>query len=267
MHKQERLINNSDWDTLIVLDACRYDYFKEVYNDYFDGCNGELTKVISPSTNTIDWLRTVFSGKYKDTVYISANPYINSKKTVSDFNAREKFKYIVDVWDKGWDDDLRTVPPKEVNRFFLDNYEKNSKHIVHYMQPHAPYLSHPVSYNKQTIADSGKWGGFIKSTAKKLLGDKRAKRLGRFLGFHPKKLVRQTVEEVGAEKTKSLYKENLQFVLKAVRNVLLSNIGKKTIITADHGELLGENGRFGHEVSDRPKELIEVPWYELKMVK
>lgn len=31
LRSQKRLIHETDWDTLIVLDACRYGYFKEVY--------------------------------------------------------------------------------------------------------------------------------------------------------------------------------------------------------------------------------------------
>ena len=35
-----------DWDHAIILDAARYDVFKEVYEDYFDG---ELEKRRSPA--------------------------------------------------------------------------------------------------------------------------------------------------------------------------------------------------------------------------
>ena len=43
-----------DWDFLIVLDACRFDYFLEVYKDFFDG---KLEKIISASFSTVEWLK------------------------------------------------------------------------------------------------------------------------------------------------------------------------------------------------------------------
>ena len=32
---KEQNLFNEDWDTLIILDACRYDFFEKVYRDYF----------------------------------------------------------------------------------------------------------------------------------------------------------------------------------------------------------------------------------------
>ena len=42
-----------DWDFLIVLDACRFDYFSEFYGDFFDG---KLEKKISAGCSTVEWL-------------------------------------------------------------------------------------------------------------------------------------------------------------------------------------------------------------------
>ena len=51
----------------------------------------------------MDWLNKVFLNFYKDIIYISANPYINSKIEVKDsygfkFDAKKHFYKIVDVW-------------------------------------------------------------------------------------------------------------------------------------------------------------------------
>lgn len=54
-------IHEEDWDYLIVLDACRYDKFKESYPDYLDG---ELRKVWSRASSTQPWLGKTFPDEY-----------------------------------------------------------------------------------------------------------------------------------------------------------------------------------------------------------
>ena len=45
-------ILKEDWDFLIILDACRYDYFKGGYNKYIK--EGNLKKAVSPGIHTMD---------------------------------------------------------------------------------------------------------------------------------------------------------------------------------------------------------------------
>ena len=73
MKKQEILTGN--WKNLIILDACRYDYFQDIYDDYLEG---NLEKRISRGSSTTEWLYKTFDN-YLDAVYFSANPYINEK--------------------------------------------------------------------------------------------------------------------------------------------------------------------------------------------
>ncbi|RLI40718.1 hypothetical protein DRO69_12530, partial [Candidatus Bathyarchaeota archaeon] len=132
------------WDFLIILDACRYDYFKDVYRNYLDG---NVKKAISPALHTMDWLNKVFPDFYDDIVYISANPYINSKIEVTDqyglkFDGKRHFFEVVDVWKWEWDFKLGTVPPHNVNEaLFKYGHNKNKRFIIHYIQPHEPYIS------------------------------------------------------------------------------------------------------------------------------
>ena len=79
MIDQRKLIHERNWDVLIILDACRYDYFEKVYMDYF-GDMGKLQTVKSPATWTGAWVAEIFHGKpMKDTIYLSSNKWINSK--------------------------------------------------------------------------------------------------------------------------------------------------------------------------------------------
>lgn len=281
--KQEKMIKDTDWDILIIVDACRYDYFKMTYPEYLDG---NLEKVISPASHTTEWRRKIFSRRadFKDVVYISANPYINSKIDVAGFNARDKFHEIVDLWNFGWDDDLGTVPPNRIsNELERKLKETNSRRIIaHYMQPHAPYLGINI----------GKFGGSVPSQ-KKWSPDWA---IGRFLSWIERKVFlpltflkfiylfrlfiglgvgaeRETFARRGRRGLRKGYERNLRLVLASISKLASQDIfkNKKTIITADHGELLGDNlsrsclnkNRFSHPPNSKNPKLIEVPWFHI----
>ncbi|MDK2464665.1 MAG: hypothetical protein QI223_07830, partial [Candidatus Korarchaeota archaeon] len=130
-----------DWDLLIVLDACRFDAFRDAFSRYFEG---GLRSVRSKGSCTPEWFRRTFTGRYPDVTYVSANPYINSLGIeVAGCNAREHFDRILDLWKSSWDPHLGTVTPDSVNRAILAELERGSDRrlIAHYIQPHAPYLS------------------------------------------------------------------------------------------------------------------------------
>jgi hypothetical protein len=58
---------------------------------------------------------------------------------------------------------------------------------------------------------------------------------------------------------RAAYQTNLEIVLAAVADLIRFMSGR-IIITSDHGELLGEGGRYSHFVGSERPELIEVPW-------
>src|SRR4030042_6963515 len=64
-------VMEQSWDYLIVLDACRYDTYKEVVDQ-------KANYVISGATATGDWMRWNFAEKYRDVIYIAGNPHFAS---------------------------------------------------------------------------------------------------------------------------------------------------------------------------------------------
>lgn len=129
-------VMEEEWDYLIVLDACRYDAFKRL-NDL----PGKLEKRISRGSSTEEWLRKNFTGYYEDTVYISGNPFV-SEIEIRDFNAGDHFFKIEEVWKYGWDEHLGTTPPGEVTKaaLRLDKEFPKKRKIIHYLQPHDPFI-------------------------------------------------------------------------------------------------------------------------------
>lgn len=237
-------INNGSWDYLIILDACRYDCFEEVYSKYLQG---NLEKRISRGTHTLEWLSQTFRDRYPYT-YISANPYINSEGVDSrevsrssdiSWNASNHFKRIVDVWKQGWNEEENTVLPDEVNKR-LKNCSEESKVIAHYMQPHTPFITAPITEE----------------------------------GFHSRDVILEKDEPGNAdnpwrnlyERDRDLfieyYKENLEIVLKSFSE-LIESISGEIIITSDHGESFGEEGVFGHPPGTHISSLTEVPWLKI----
>jgi hypothetical protein len=107
--------------------------------------------------------------------------------------------------------------------------------IIHYLQPHAPYIG-PTGAEKLPTDYLNFWSSF---------------RDGKF--------------DVDLETAKKAYRENVELVIPHVET-LLSELKGKTVVTSDHGELLGERDspipirRFGHPSYTFLPELIDVPW-------
>lgn len=242
MKKQVELIHKFDWDVLIILDSMRYDVFREIVD------LGEA--VWSSGSTTDEWLANTWKGKY-NACYITANPFVSNTVNPAGWRASDHFAEIIPVWDFGWKKvkGCYTVPPEEV----VKAYRKwrlrgiRRKVILHFMQPHSPFISEkvlPIPW----IVDLKK-EGVVK------LGMQDGRRMYQYW-----------VNKYGAEYVREAYKDNARLVLSHVIPLAkkLVKEGKKVIITSDHGELLGENGLWGH-LKVITKELRIVPWLELKL--
>lgn len=233
--KQRSLIHKSNWDVLIILDACRYDYFSQEYNGLLDG---NLMKVWSPASNTFNWLKVVFPDHY-DITYISANPAVNSRGiSVYGYKATNHFRHIVDVWDFGWDDNRGTVPPRSVNDAVLENLDKSM--IVHYIQPHGPYIGNTKLYLP------------------------KPPRVNLSRPHMTDKLIVEKVKqgEISVKKFRRAYRDNLKLCLIHVSKLISELPHENIVVTSDHGELLGEYGLFIHPADIRAPKLRQVPWFE-----
>lgn len=263
------------WDHLIILDACRYDYFEALYSDYLEG---DLEKVRSPSFHTEKWRKEVFTERYDDIVYVSANPYITGISEVEGFSAGEHFHDIVDVWAWGWDDKIGTVPPEKVNKGVRKARREypDKRLIIHYLQPHAPYLSLgelPGGDSFQEVMRDLGDKNALESLIGKIrdqLGKKLVKitsweigwKINRFLGFPPAIPEEAAYREVGTKGMRKAYRENLKTVLSYVKDVI-DDLDGKIVLSADHGEMLGEGGDFVHH-NENHHINREIPWVEIK---
>jgi len=225
---------DQDWDTLLVLDACRYDYFEAVYDNFF---GGELRKIKSKGSHTEEWLEENFPGKYDDIVYISANPKTKISQIEGNF-----FK-VYRLYKERWNNNYNTVLPSMVTKKTIQIREKypNKRIISHFIQPHAPYIGN-VSLTP------GQENGVI--GCEKLFDSFR-------FGNGACKL----------KKLSHAYKTNLEEVLSEAAKIPNALDKDKIIITSDHGELFGEYGLWHHPINLHVPELVDVPWFEIEGVK
>jgi hypothetical protein len=234
-----------DWDNLLVLDACRADTFESVIGvDRFDN----YERKVSRASATPEWMQINFADRsFGDTVYVSGNPWVSKI-------APDGFHDIKNIWLDDYDIDQtqlddaatlkeigisfkETVGAKRVNKAALETAAEypNKRTIVHYLQPHAPYV--------------GNRDGSIKKDVP---------------ACHPGDHLRRG--EVSKETMLELYEENLAYVWHHAKE-LAAELDGKTVITSDHGEMFGERifrglpfRGYDHPIGLHASELVTVPW-------
>lgn len=228
-------VYNHEWDVLILLDTCRPDAVSELAPEY-SFLPEEPPVLRSVGTNSPSWIGNTFDQipprDLKETTYISANGHTDVLGEAAP--SKEQFNKVFEVWRDGWDDDLGLVPPRPVTEAAVKaNHQLDSERlIIHYMQPHTPYptLNFDRDENREarwTVWNELKCGAITKT------------------------------EAFGA------YLDTLRWVLDDVALLLTACDFEKPVISADHAELFGEYGLYGHSPFPVPR-LQRVPWIELE---
>lgn len=218
----EGIYEKKGWDNLIILDACRYDFYREKI--------GNIDYRITLGSNSRDFIRETFSERdCSDTVYVSGNAHTDPKifKEITGKYPDEVFHEIFQVHTNDWKDgegpDTEAVvrDAGTANKLFPDK-----KLIVHFMKPHSPFI--------------------VKDEDLEITWEK----------------VRQG--EISSERAVNAYERNLDYILDGPLKDLLEILDGKTVVTADHGQFLGENNRWAHPGGCNEVPLRRVPWHEIK---
>lgn len=232
-------VMKEDWDNLLILDGCRHGMF----SDQID-IDGRLESRVSLGSSSEEFLEQNFNvGKFHDTVYVNANPYIPRLGLDNG-----TFHAVVDCLEE-WDRELQTVRPETVAntaRRAHDQYP-DKRLIVHFMQPHAPFIG------EQGVSLIG--GGWTMDHEV----ENEEQSIWDYLRDHKTNL---DINEFW-----TAYKENLDVALDEVKP-LLDILSGKSVITADHGNLVGERlspiptrRKYGHPYGVHAEELLKVPWF------
>lgn len=226
-----------DWDTLIILDACRADLFEEVTSiSRWD----EYERVNSGSGATPTWFERKWDGEYGDIVYVTGSPILSRR-------APGSFHRTIECWKYAINEELNGPDPEVVTDAAMKAHEEfpRKRVVVHYMQPHYPFLQDPDLHFTE-FAGTKQWDVDADPRAADVWEALRA-------GIVSK-------NEVWAG-----YKRNLEYVMKEV-DELLNKIDGRVVISSDHGNLLGEVTypipfrEYGHPMHSAQPSLTTVPW-------
>lgn len=262
-HEYDSDVMGEDWDNLIILDACRYDILLDI--DRFD----DVGYRILDSSNSKEFIENYISGStYTGTVYVTANPhsariepstFFRKIATFSEETSTGTVKADVQNLDQSW-------APEVVYRTVVDAFEQhpNKRMVTHFMQPHGPYFGERAEEIRSELQSQGyrfwAWDDDL---------GKEAQTDSEYILAHLLRAAQQGV--IDRNEMVEIYKENIEYVLQYVDR-LLDELNGKTVITADHGEMLGESKSFlpsdmggmrrsiGHGYGIHVKELRKVPW-------
>jgi len=239
-------ILDEDWDTLIILDCGRYDVFSETVE-----LPGTLSRQRSLASVTANFIKRNFRQRSAhDVVYLSANPVVGNYEEFLDV-----YKFV-GVWHeterqkRGQENQRGLTDPEPVVEKAVELHDEypDKRHIVHFLPPHVP---HRLKDGSELPSESP---------------------------YRNYEAVREG--QVDGSVMREVYSENYESVIDAIRP-LVDEIDGKVVVTADHGELLGEGmpqwmklchnrwGNrwhkydYGHYSNVDVPELVEIPWFEL----
>ena len=220
------------WDVLVVLDGCRADLFAAIADDYEFLTDVGSTRSVGSSSS--EWLENNFVGRSEteQTVMVTGNTWTER------YLDADAFAALDEVWKYAWDDAQNTIPPAAVTDRAIAHGRTTApdRLVVHYMQPHHPFIPDP-------LADDD---GLVRAGSHSNTGN-------------PWVALRQN--KLSTDRVWEAYRANLAHVLDEVGS-LLTNIEGQVAITADHGNLFGEWGLYGHPMETPVPALITVPWAE-----
>lgn len=251
-----------DWDVLVLLDTCRVDALRDVAPEY--EFLSDIDSLRSVGGRSPEWIAKTFTREYEetinDTAYLSANVFSRQilqerhHESVSstdvnlaysllgriptvDVSALGRFEYLYEYEPVGEDgplghEDGGTPPRYVTDRGIAVSRKYDFERIIlHYLQPHPPYVANAIQENRELADHESDWWGY----------------LGRTGDF---------------ETIWNTYLDELRFVLDDVE-LLLANIDADTVaISADHGESFGEYWEFGHKTGSINPKVRNVPWVE-----
>lgn len=225
-----------DWEVLVVLDACRPEALREVKDEY-DFFPSAIDVTYSQASASAEWMQSNFTAQYADemarTAHVTANPNSASNMCATDWDVLDE------VWRTGYDSERELIPPRPVTDRAVSMWRRRStrRMIVHYIPPHQPYPgfapegedSPRLTPYEDTPDDRGVFNWLIEG-----------------------KVTREEVWEA--------YLDTLRWVLDDVELLLENLDSDNVVITADHAELFGELGLYGHPIWTWVPALLRVPY-------
>jgi hypothetical protein len=227
--QRERLAE-TDWDVLLVLDACSASALAAV-------ADWPVETVVSPASCTPQWIKALQEMELFDRHVVAANPQY------------EKFDIEVDpYYDSHWNDRLSTVLPEPILDRITDVGDDDTDVVAHLQQPHWPYVARFDDSWRLAYPDLGPWGGDEQVVSTQV---------AMACGYIDVKQAKQAYEAA----VHSVWSVLVPYVKQWADQSLT------TVITADHGETFGrldELGFYEHPCRCNIPALTRVPWVQIE---
>lgn len=214
---------------LIILDACRFDYFSLLHEAL--EWPGELIETWNQYRDTADWYRHIIAHQdNRDCILVVSSPIFGRRWMEPIAGA---FKKLITTFDKDSVDHFaRPEPTLEAAEKALI-LQPRSRLLIHLVPPHLPFMGE-------------KGNAFLREHYK--IPD------GKPLGTHPN--IYHDIQTYATKKgawreIQEYYKENIEVGMNAILEASWLE-GKKVIVTSDHGELIGEKNLFRHYSTTLP---------------
>lgn len=231
-----------DWDILILLDGARVDATREALSEE------EVQSVWSPASTSIDWIQRHFHPQHQRewtrAGYVTANPFAShTTEDAQSADLHEKpLGYFDPVYQRAWGDvnGIDTTPPRAVTDAAIHawRHEDIDRLIIHYMQPHQPFRSRPdwtsVFSNLENLVTEVNRGG-------------------------PDIWKRCRDGEIPPDELWHAYLDNLHWVWNDIQERLLPNLSGRVMVSADHGNGMGEWGAWSHHGGQLAPSVRKVP--------
>lgn len=230
---QTTSIWDEDWDLLVVLDACRPEWLRKVQSEY--NFISEVDTIHSVGSHSDEWISNTFNHEYadqmEDTIYITGNHYADGleNSNLATFETAHDYG--------GWAYDSASPPAHIITDLAVTTARETNweRCIVHYMQPHKPFLSREGERHEFSVKD---WS----------------------LGYEPYR--RYLDGKISMEDLHAGFISNLKYVLEEVELLLANVDASSTVLTSDHGQSLGEDGLWDHTAGVKHPSVRRVPWVE-----
>jgi len=156
--------------------------------------------------------------------------------------------------------------PGDVTESAQEAHERfpNKRIIVHYMQPHTPYLGEKGHEMREKLPREHrgwhKYNGLQRDEIGPYQGDKEALLDGMSVWDEVKE------GHITHSELREAYRENFD-ILSEYASELIDSISGRVVITADHGELLGDRvfpfrkPQYSHPYYVKSLDLCQVPWF------
>lgn len=245
-----RNIYSAEWDICIVLDSARYDMLRDALTERATAAQTDA--VWSRGSITTEWLSQTFRSPYEqaiaDTTLVTASPHsqtvfgdgdwlTNSGSVGVPYPANpavglDAFDGVHELW-RSHAGEHGAVGPATMRDATIEAHQQAGGRVVaHWLQPHEPFIAPDAEIVGGGPTETNVWDGLNS---------------GRY----------------EAEEVWQSYRATLDWGLDYVFDVLES-VDADVLITADHGNAMGELGVYGHPFGWLQPAVRRVPWLETR---